>query len=229
MSVCVVVPAYNLAHVIGKTLDNIREQSPDSIIVVDDCSSDGTSEAARADDVTLIRHEQNRGYGGAQKTGFRAAIESGAGVVVLVHGDNQYDPRYIPQFVQSVESGHAAVTGTRMAGDPRDSGMPTWRFLGNRAFTWLQNKAFGTRISDFHNGYRAYAGDFLRDVDLDALSDAFDFDVQILVEALRRNRTIGEVPHETRYHEENSSIGLLDTMRCGWAIVRHMTLYRLRG
>ena len=177
----------------------------------------------------VIRHRHNQGYGAAQKTGFGALLEDALDVAVLVHGDNQYDPSLVPQFAARVREGFPAVTGSRMLDqDPRTSGMPAWRYFANRAFTRFQNAAFGTALTDFHNGYRAYSIPFLRELDLPRLSDAFDFDVQLLAEAARRGHPIGEVSHPTRYTDDNSSISFMDSVRCGLAILGIAARHRLQ-
>ena len=224
----VVVPAYNVEHVIERTLDALPPD-PGRIVVVDDGSADDTAARAEAWGAEVIRHEGNRGYGAAQKTGFGALLDDESiDVAVLVHGDNQYDPSLVPRFAERVRDGFPAVTGTRMLDqDPRESGMPGWRYLANRGFTRFQNLMFGTTLTDFHDGYRAYAMSFLREIDLGRLSDAFDFDVQTIAEAVRRGHPVGEVPHPVRYTDENSSISFTDSIRCGLAIIRIALRYRL--
>ena len=124
--VIIVIPAFNVANVLGKTIASIPRGSYDEIIVVDDGSRDGTCEVAHKMGATVIIHPKNKGYGGAQKTGYKLAIGKNADMVVMVHGDNQYDPSFVPAFVRKIaDEGYYLVTGTRMVlGDVLEKGMP---------------------------------------------------------------------------------------------------------
>jgi glycosyltransferase involved in cell wall biosynthesis len=177
----------------------------------------------------VVSHPENRGYGGAQKTGYQEAIRRDADIVVMVHGDNQYDPSIADQFVAKIRDESCdAVTGTRFVfGDVLRNGMPIWKFIPNRFLTWLENFVFGTDISDYHNGYRAYTAAFLQQVPLDLLSEKFDFDTDIMIQAAIRGARIGEVPHYTRYDQENSQMTFAKGIHYGLSILRTVSLYLL--
>ena len=227
--VIVVVPAYNNAHVIAKTIAAIPAGCFDEILVIDDASKDGTSEVARKAGATVIIHPKNVGYGGAQKTGYKEAIKRNADIAVMVHGDNQYDPSLVPLFVSKIaDEGCDVVSGTRMVlGDVLKNGMPIWKFIPNRALTWLENFVFESNITDYHNGYRAFSTNFLRKVPLDLLSDKFDFDTDIFIQAAIRKYKFGEVPHPTRYMDENSQMPFSKGVVYGLSILRTVSLYLL--
>jgi glycosyltransferase involved in cell wall biosynthesis len=214
--VAVVMPAYNVAAVVRKTIDSLPKNIVDEIFVIDDGSHDDTAEAARATGATVITHSQNQGYGGAQKTGYRAAIESGADAIVLVHGDNQYDPSFASEFVrQIIEEKCDIVAGTRMVlGDALKNNMPLWKYLPIRATTFIQNIMLGTQITDYHDGYRAYSGSFLKSIPLDRLSNRFDFDFDMMIQGVLYQAKIGEVPHPTRYSDENSQLPFGKAVAC---------------
>lgn len=226
--VIVIMPAYNTAGILEKTYREIPAGCVDEIIVVDDGSQDGTSDVARDLGLTVVRHERNRGYGGAQKTGYAEALKRGADMVVMVHSDNQYDPTLVPQFIEPIQAGRAdAVTGSRiLGGDPLKAGMPLWKYIPNRVLTKLENAVLHTNISEFHNGYRAYSRKVLEAVPFTKLSDKFDFDTDIIVQIAMRQFRVAEVPHVTRYRDENSQMSFRQGIRYGLSILK--TLWRLK-
>ena len=227
--VIIVIPAFNVAHVLNKTVAAISPGAYDEIIVVDDGSKDGTAQVGLKLGCTVIVHPQNIGYGAAQKTGYKAALQRNAGAVVMVHGDNQYDPSLVPLFVQKIiEEKCDLVTGTRMVlGDVLKNGMPMWKFIPNRLLTWLENLVFGSNISDYHNGFRAYSAKFLNEIPLDLMSNKFDFDTDIIIQGAIRKYKIGEIPHPTSYKQENSQMPFNKAMVYGLSILRTVGLYLL--
>ncbi|MBF0489458.1 MAG: glycosyltransferase family 2 protein [Candidatus Omnitrophica bacterium] len=227
--VIIIMPAYNVAPVLKKTVAAITPHSYDEIIVVDDGSKDTTAQVGRELGCTVIVHPQNRGYGGAQKTGYQEALKRNADLVVLVHGDNQYDPSLVSAFVDKiVQEKCDLVTGTRMIlGDVLKQGMPIWKFIPNRFLTWLENTVFESHITDYHNGFRAYSAKFLSEIPLDLLSEKFDFDTDIIIQGAIRKYKIGEVPHPTRYNEENSQMPFSKGVVYGLSILRTVGLYIL--
>lgn len=227
--VVVVMPAYNVAAVVKDAITSLPTGLIDEIIAIDDGSHDGTAEAARAAGATVITHPKNRGYGGAQKSGYLAAIERGAEAVVLVHGDNQYDPSYANQFITKIlEEKFDVVAGTRMVlGDALKNNMPIWKYIPIRATTWIQNLMLGTSISDYHDGYRAYSGSFLKKVPFDSLSNRFDFDFDMMIQAVVHNAKIGEIPHPTRYGDEHSQLPFGKAVACQLTIFKSALKYLL--
>jgi len=229
MKTIIVMPAHNIAPVLRKTVESVPPGCWDEIIVVDDGSTDDTAEVARSLGLTVVSHRKNRGYGGAQKTGYREAIKRGADIALMVHGDNQYDPAQAPLFVAKIrDENFDVVTGTRMVlGDVLSQGMPLWKYIPNRVLTHLENFVFRTDLTDYHNGYRAYATRFLEQVPLDLLSEKFDFDTDIIIQAAIRKQKIAEVPHSTRYTDENSQMPFSKGVRYGLSILRTVFLYLL--
>jgi glycosyltransferase involved in cell wall biosynthesis len=227
LKVIIVMPAFNVAPVLAKTVAAIPPDSYDEILVIDDASTDSTSDVGVHLGASVIKHPRNKGYGGAQKTGYKEALKRNADIVVMVHGDNQYDPTLVPTFVSRIADGGCdLVTGTRMfLGDVLKNGMPLWKFIPNRFLTWLENTAFGSHISDYHNGFRAYSAKFLGEVPLDLLSDKFDFDTDILIQGAIRKYKIGEVPHPTRYTKENSQMPFSKGVVYGISILRTVFVF----
>ena len=227
----VIMPAHNVANVLEKTVSGIPKDWVDEIIVVNDGSTDATPEIARRLGLSLVSHSKSHGYGAVQKTGYKEALKRNADYVVMVHGDNQYDPTLVPEFVRKMrDDGYDVVTGSRMIlGDVLKNGMPLWKYVPNRFLTWLENTVFKTHVTDYHNGYRAFTADFLHKIPLDLLSDKFDFDTDILIQAAIRKAKIAEIPHPTRYEDENSQMPFKKAVRYGLMIlitVFHYTLHK---
>lgn len=218
--VVVVMPAYNAAQTVERTHAEVLEHDcVDSVIVVDDSSDDKTvSIAAGLERTTVIQHSENRGYGGNQKTCYKTALDHGADIVIMVHPDYQYTPKIIPAMVGMIDSGfYDCVLGSRiLGGHARHGGMPIWRYVANRALTFAQNIILGSKLSEFHTGYRAFSRELLEALPLDANSDDFVFDNQMLAQALWADFKIAEVSCPTRYATDASSINFRRSVRYGF-------------
>lgn len=227
--VIIMLPAYNTGHIVEKTYNDIPKAGIDEMILVDDGSSDNTVEAAKKCGITVVSHAKNGGYGAAQKTGYRAALERGADIVVMVHSDHQYDPTLTPKFIEPIASGKFdAVTGSRMLeGGALEGGMPLWKYIPNRFLTELENWAFDTDLTDYHNGFRAYSRQVLEAVPFERFSDKFDFDTDIILQAAIRKFRIAEVAHETRYRDENSQMPFGKAVRYGLKILLTVAKFKL--
>lgn len=230
--VIVFMPAYNTASILPKTYRDLPKDKIDEIILVDDGSHDNTAEVAKKLGMIVIQHKQNRGYGGAQKTGYKEALKRGADIVVMVHSDHQYDPRLTNKFINLIAEGEAdAVTGTRMTQKYKamQVGMPWWKYYANCFLTKLENITFTTNLTDFHNGFRAYSRKVLESIPLDELSEKFDFDSDIIVQIVIRGFKIAEVPHIARYRQENSQMPFGKGVRYGLSILKLITEYKLHN
>jgi hypothetical protein len=204
----IVLPAYRAAKTLVEVVGQIPPGHADRILLVDDASADATVSVATALSLDVIRHRQNLGYGGNQKTCYRRALEMGADVVVMLHPDGQYDPAIIPNLCKVIEDGDAdIVLGSRWLGlDPAKAGMPWWKMLGNRFLTTVENRILGLRLSEYHTGYRAYSRRFLEAIPFLENSNDFVFDTQVLIQAATFGFKIGEVPAIGKYHEDASSV-----------------------
>ncbi len=210
----VLVVAYNASGTLAETLSRLPAsfvQTVDHVLVSDDASTDDTYEvglrfqSGSTLPLTVMRHQANLGYGGNQKTGYAWAISHGLDVVVLLHGDGQYAPEHIEDLVSPLVSGEAdAVFGSRMMerGRALKGGMPVYKYVGNKVLTRFQNRLSGLELTEWHSGYRAYRVDALAELDLDALSDDFDFDTQIILGLHAAGKKIVEVPIPTYYGDE---------------------------
>jgi glycosyltransferase involved in cell wall biosynthesis len=229
--VVVVMPAYNAAKTLRRTYDEVMAQGMvDELIVVDDASTDDTVRIATSLPHTVVRvHERNRGYGGNQKTCYRAALDAGADIVVMVHPDYQYTPKLLPALVALVGGDvYPCVLGSRiLGGGARKGGMPIWKYVSNRALTLAENWLLGSKLSEFHTGYRAFKASLLRELPLEANSDDFVFDNQVLAEILWLGHEIAEVTCPTLYFEEASSINLRNSVRYGFGCLGTGLEFRL--
>jgi glycosyltransferase involved in cell wall biosynthesis len=209
--VVVVMPAYNAELTLERTIADIPAGSVDEIVLVDDCSKDRTVEIAKSLGVTVIRHENNTGYGGNQKTCYREALTRGAEVVVMVHPDYQYDPRLVPFFTGYVTSGVCDVmlgSRVRSRAETLSAGMPPWKYVANRGLTIVENMALGQNLGDFHSGFRVYSRKVLETIPFESNSDGFVFDSEFLAQAAWFGFRIGDAPIPCRYFDEASSIRL---------------------
>lgn len=227
----VVLPAYNAARTLERTVSDIPKDVVDEIILVDDCSKDDTVQIAKKLGLTVYRHKKNTGYGGNQKTCYTKALEHGADIVVMCHPDYQYDPKIIPQLIAAIVRGEAdAVFGSRMMkGGALEGGMPLWKHNANILLTAFENVMLGTYLTEFHSGFRAYSARLLRKVRFERNSDGFIFDTEIIVQSLVHHFKIDEVPIRTRYFEEASSIRLWPSILYGLGIIRTMLAYVLHS
>ncbi len=220
--VVVVLPAYNAAQTLEKTYGEIPQHIVDETILVDDASADDTSEIARRLGIDhVIRHPQNRGYGGNQKTCYQRALAIGADIVIMVHPDYQYTPRLITAMGSMLAYDvYDIVLGSRiLGGRTLDGGMPLYKYFANRALTYTQNLMLRSKLSEFHTGYRAFSREVLEVLPLEENSDDFVFDNQMLVQALHFGFRIGEVSCPTVYEPESSSISFQRSVKYGFGVL----------
>jgi glycosyltransferase involved in cell wall biosynthesis len=227
--VVVVMPAYNAAKTLQRTYSALPHDVVDLVILVDDGSSDETAAIARDLGVELFVHDRNYGYGANQKTCYREALKGGAGIVVMVHPDYQYDPALLPEMIKPIENGDAdVVLGSRLLGEnPMSQGMPWWKYVANRALTWLENRVFGLKLSEYHTGYRAYRRESLEAVNLQMNSDSFIFDQEIIAQFVGLGLRIAEVPVPARYFPQASTASFLSSTVYGLSILVLLTRYVL--
>jgi glycosyltransferase involved in cell wall biosynthesis len=223
------MPAYNAEETLERTYADVPKECVDDVILVDDASRDRTVEIARRLGLHVVVHPVNRGYGANQKTCYRTALERGADVIIMVHPDHQYDPRVIPDLLDTLRrTGSDAVFGSRMLGGrPIQGGMPKWKYLGNILLTAIENATFLIYLTEYHSGFRAYTRRYLETVDFEANSDGFVFDTEIIAQGMAKRLTIREIPIETRYFDEASQIAFAPSVRYGLEILKTMGQYKL--
>ncbi len=225
-----VMPAYNAAATLRRTVGDIPAGSVDEVILVDDCSRDDTVAVARDLGLTVIVHERNTGYGGNQKTCYRRALESGADFVVMIHPDYQYDSRLIPVAVEILRLGICdCVLGSRIRtrAETLAGGMPVYKYVSNRMLTIVENIALGQNLGDFHSGFRAYTRKVLETIPFERNSDDFVFDSQFLAQAVSFGFKLGDIPVPVRYFAEASSINFRRSLKYGLTTLGVMGQYWL--
>ena len=227
--VIVVMPAYNAGRTLRLTYDELPKDTVSTVILVDDGSTDATLEVARELGLQVFVHNRNYGYGANQKTCYTEALRAGADIVVMVHPDYQYDPTLVPKIIEPIVLGAAdVVLGSRLkSGSAVAHGMPWWKYLANRALTWLENHAFGLRLSEFHTGYRAFRREVLETVNFLHNSDGFVFDQEIIGQVVAAGFRIAEIPVPTRYFPEASSAGLMASSVYGLRILSMLFWFTL--
>ena len=229
--VIVVMPAYNAAQTLKKTYDEVMDQDiVDLIIVVDDSSKDETVTIAKSlPNTKVYKHKKNRGYGANQKSCYQLSIEEGGDIIIMVHPDYQYTPKLIPAMASMIGSGlYQCVLGSRiLGGHALEGGMPVWKYIANRVLTFIENILLGAKLSEYHTGYRAFSRELLERLPLDANSDDFVFDNQMIAQIIWFGHTVAEISCPTKYFTEASSINLFRSIKYGLGCLSTAMLFRL--
>ena len=223
------LPAYNAERTLRRTWDEIPHDVVDIVILTDDASRDATAALSRELGITTLVHDENRGYGGNQKTCYRAALDAGADVVVMLHPDYQYDPRLVRAMASMVAEGiYDAVIASRiLGGRALAGGMPLWKYFSNRALTLVENWLVGAKLSEYHTGYRAFSRRVLETLPLRENSDDFVFDNPMLVQTVWFGFDLAEVSCPTRYNPDASSIDFGRSVRYGLGCLATAAAFRL--
>ncbi len=228
--VVVVMPAYNAEQTLEQTYREIPMEIVDEVILVDDHSRDETTALAHSLGIHhVIRHEQNKGYGGNQKTCYRKALEIGADIVIMVHPDYQYTPKLIPVMAWIIGNDlYPVVLASRILGKGAlKGGMPMYKYIANRFLTLFQNIMVSQKLSEYHTGYRAFSRDVLETIKLDQNSDDFVFDNQMLSQIIMADFEIAEVTCPTKYFPEASSINFKRSSIYGLGVLGTSLQHRL--
>jgi glycosyltransferase involved in cell wall biosynthesis len=223
------MPAYNAGKTLKATCDEVPRDIVDEIILVDDASKDETVQVARELGLKTILHPANLGYGGNQKTCYKAALQSGADIIIMLHPDYQYTPKLISAMAHLLETGlYDVVLGSRiLGGQALKGGMPLYKYVSNRFLTVVQNILMGAKLSEYHTGYRAFARRVLETVSIEKNSDDFIFDNQILSQIHYYGFRIAEITCPAKYFAEASSINFARSMRYGLGCLWTALQFRL--
>ena len=224
----VILPAYNAAKTLKLTYSEIPFDIVDDVVLVDDESSDNTTELAREIGIRhVITHEENRGYGGNQKTCYNKALELGADIVVMLHPDYQYTPMLIESMAHVIANNvYPVVVGSRILGKGAlKGGMPIYKYIANRFLTLFQNILMNQKLSEYHTGYRMFSAEVLRSINYNINSDDFIFDNQMLAQIFYEGFEISEITCPTKYFDEASSINIRRSMKYGFGVLGVSWLY----
>jgi glycosyltransferase involved in cell wall biosynthesis len=222
MKVAVVMPAYNARKTLEATYTELPRDIVDAVLLTDDASIDTTATFARELGIQTIVHPKNRGYGGNQKTCYRAALSTGADIVVMVHPDYQYSPKLVTAMAAMIASGHydLVLASRILGGHAQKGGMPRYKYAANRLLTLTQNILWRAKLSEYHTGFRAYSRRLLESIPFENNSEDFVFDNQVIAQALYFGFPVGEISCPTRYFPEASSIDLWRSVRYGLGVLQ---------
>ena len=227
--VIVVLPAYNAEKTLLQTYNEIPMEIVDKVLMVDDHSIDNTVVLSRELGIETIMHERNYGYGRNQKTCYQAALRQGADIIVMVHPDYQYTPKLITAMASMIAYGvYDAVLGSRiLGGKALSGGMPAYKYIANRFLTAFENLLLGSKLSEFHTGYRAFSKKVLETLPLNENSNDFVFDNEMLAQIIYFDYNIGEISCPTKYFNEASSIRLKRSIIYGLGVLETALKFRL--
>ena len=228
--IVVVLPAYNAANTIEKTISEIPADIVDEIVLVDDKSSDNTIEVARKIGIQhIIQHTINKGYGGNQKSCYHKALELNADIIIMLHPDYQYTPKLLLAMISVIGNDlYKVVFASRILGKGAlKGGMPMYKYISNRFLTFFQNLLMNQKLSEYHTGYRAYHRDVLETINFDQNSDDFIFDNEMVAQIFYNNFEIAEITCPTKYFKEASSINLKRSITYGLGVLKVSMLYFL--
>lgn len=228
--IIVVMPAYNAEKTLEQTYNEIPFDIVDEVILTDDCSKDQTIAKAKELGIKEIMiHEQNKGYGGNQKTCYNRALELGADIVIMLHPDYQYTPKLIHSLSYTIANDlYPVMMASRILGKGAlKGGMPIVKYIANRSLTLIQNILLKQKLSEYHSGYRAFSAEVLRNIKFNDNSDDFVFDNEMIGQIFYAGYEIGEVTCPTKYFEEASSINMMRSSIYGFGVLRVSIVYRL--
>ncbi len=228
--VVVVMPAYNAFRTLRQTYNEVPFEVVDEVLLVDDASSDETVALARELGLTTFLHERNLGYGKNQKTCYREALKRDADIVIMLHPDYQYSPRLLTSLAGMIASGHYDIAlGSRILGvGALQGGMPRYKYISNRFLTAAQNLLLGYKLSEYHTGFRAFSRRVLKSLPLEADTDDFLFDNEVLTQAIYFKFNIGEISCPTKYFPEASSISFKRSVRYGLGVLWTSLKFRMQ-
>ncbi len=220
--ITIVLPAYNAAKTLEATYKEIPFDIVDEVILVDDKSNDNTVEEGKRLGIKhIVEHQENKGYGGNQKSCYDKALSLNSDIVVMLHPDYQYTPKLIHSICYLIANNlYEVVLASRILGKGAlKGGMPLYKYIANRFLTLTQNILMHQKLSEYHTGYRAFSSNVLKKINYHANSDDFVFDNQMLAQIFYAGFEIAEITCPTKYFDEASSINLKRSMKYGFGVI----------
>jgi glycosyltransferase involved in cell wall biosynthesis len=220
--ITIVLPAYNAAKTLEATYKEIPFDIVDEVILVDDKSNDNTVEEGKRLGIKhIVEHQENKGYGGNQKSCYDKALSLDSDIVVMLHPDYQYTPKLIHSICYLIANNlYEVVLASRILGKGAlKGGMPLYKYIANRFLTLTQNILMHQKLSEYHTGYRAFSSNVLKKINYHANSDDFVFDNQMLAQIFYAGFEIAEITCPTKYFDEASSINLKRSMKYGFGVI----------
>jgi len=213
-SCSIFIPAYNAEKTISSILMRITHETWEhisKIVVIDDGSQDNTvSIITQLKDkftkLELLSFDINQGYGKAVSKGMELCLKSDCDYIVCLHADGQYPPEKIDEFLYHMQNNKIDILqGSRhKAGTALEGGMPLYKYLAGKMLVWLENQIFGLKMTDYHSGFIVYSRNALSKIPFQYMSNSFDFDLEIIAMANKRNLVISELAIPTCYGDEKS-------------------------
>jgi len=236
--VAIFIPAYNVSSTIPLVIDRIPKEIKSEvkeIFVIDNASSDSTyltvigyKHDRDMQNLSIIRNKENKGYGGSQKAAYNYSIKKGYDIILMLHGDAQYAPEYIPKILEPLEKDEAdMVFGSRMRGHPLKGGMPVWKYFGNRTLTIIENFLLDLSLSEYHSGFRAFSVRALKKIPFGLCSNDYHFDTDILIQFKIAGFRIKETTIPTHYGKDSKSPSVLHLFSYAWNILISLFMYIL--
>jgi glycosyltransferase involved in cell wall biosynthesis len=229
-TITIVLPAYNAEKTLKQTWDEIPFDIVDNVILVDDRSPDNTVDVAKSLGIQhIIVHDENKGYGGNQKSCYNKAKELNSDIVVMLHPDYQYTPKLIQSMCYVIANDlYPVVFASRILGSGAlKGGMPLYKYMFNRILTLFQNVMMGQKLSEYHTGYRAFSKEVLNTVDYELNNDDFVFDNEMAAQIFFAGFEICEITCPTKYFAEASSINFKRSVKYGLGVLRVSISYFL--
>ena len=236
--IAIFIPAYKAATTLISVIERIPSKTKifvREIYIFDDCSPDNTyyvglgyKHESKIKKFNIYKNKKNLGYGGNQKLGYNYAIKRKYDIAVMLHGDAQYAPEYIPKLIKPlIENKADMVFGSRMVGNPLNQGMPLWKYLGNRFLTFFENRALNMNLSEYHSGFRAYNLHALKEVQFEDCPDDYGFDTDIIIKLVVKKKRIAEISIPTHYGPESHQISFTRSLYYGYSIFKSLLKYKL--
>lgn len=238
--VLILIVSYHAEQFIQSVLNRIpaevwqNDRFETEVLIIDDQSPDQTfgravayAQQTNKTNITILYNPKNQGYGGNQKIGYHYAMAKGFDAVVLLHGDGQYAPEHLPAMLAPLLDGTAdVVLGSRMMNraDALRGKMPFYKWIGNQILTFCQNTILGSRLAEFHTGYRAFRVGALASIPFGRNSNYFDFDTEILIQLMDTGQRFKEIPVPTFYGDEVSRV---NGLKYAALIIRSSILSRI--